>query len=323
MKVSVIMRTYNRAYCIGEALDSVLRQTYRNFEVVVVDDGSTDNTQEIVSSFQNDNIRYIRHDHNRGVSVAGNTGIKAATGDAIAHLDSDDLWKPEMLNSLVDFLNRHPEVGAVFCGVQLIRNGEPPSSIASLMEAFPKLLALHTQLKSDDIVFSNREMYLCLLEEVPIKPSAALIRRSVVDHIGGYNESMVSGEDWELYLRISKYYQFGYINRQLTTMRILGDSTLSKFLEQDKISLHQLAITEKETLRGDREAIRVVNRGISRHCKDLGWIYLQSGRQMKAISTYFRGFAETRQTLFLIRAALALLPLSLRNLVADWLRFVT
>ena len=204
MKVSVIMRTYNRAYCIGEALDSVLRQTYRNFEVVVVDDGSTDNTQEIVSSFQNDNIRYIRHDHNRGVSVAGNTGIKAATGDAIAHLDSDDLWKPEMLNSLVNFFNRHPEVGAVFCGVQLIRNGEPPSSIASLMEAFPKLLALHTQLKSDDIVFSNREMYLCLLEEVPIKPSAALIRRSVVDHIGGYNESMVSGEDWELYLRILK-----------------------------------------------------------------------------------------------------------------------
>ena len=317
MKVSVIMRTYNRGYCIGEALESVIRQTYRNFEIVIVDDGSTDNTREIVSCFQDEKILYIRHDHNRGVSVAGNTGIKAATGEAIAHLDSDDVWKPEVLSSLVDFLNRHPEAGAVFCGVRIIRDAKPPTSIASMMNAFPKLLASHSQSHSEDIVFSSREMYLCLLEEVPIKPSAALIRRSVLDHVGGYNKSLVSGEDWELYLRISKFYRFGYINRELTTMRVLSDSTLSKFLEQDKICLQQLAIMEKKTLQWDREAMQVVNCGISRHCKDLGWIYLQSGRQMKAFSTYLRGFVETRQTLFLIRAVLVLVPLSFRNKVRD------
>ena len=218
MKVSVVIRTYNRGYVIAEAIASVLGQTYDDFEIIVVDDGSTDNTFEVVKQFRNDKIQYIRHDRNRGVSAAGNTGIRVATGDVIAHLDSDDLWKPEMLRTLVDFLNRNPEVGAVFCDVEVIRNAESISSIAAGMHAFPKLLALHSN--ADDVVFSSREMYLCLLEEVPIKPTAVLIRRNVLDTVGGYDNSWLSGEDWELYLRISKCYRFGYTNRKLATMRV-------------------------------------------------------------------------------------------------------
>jgi glycosyltransferase involved in cell wall biosynthesis len=316
MKVSVVVRSYNRGYVIGEALASALTQTYRNFEIIVVDDGSADGTSEVVKRFRSEKVRYIRHDRNRGVSAAGNTGIKAATGDAIAHLDSDDLWKPEMLSSLVGFLTRHPEVGAVFCDVEVIRNGKSTSSIASSMHAFPKLLATHLHANSDDFVFSNREMYLCLLEEVPIKPTSVLIRRDILKGMEGYKESWVSGEDWELYLRISKRHRFGYLNRQLAKMRVYGDSTLSKFEEEDKISLNRLAIGEKRGLRGDREALRAVNRAISRHHKDLGWIYRHSGRRMKCISTYVRGFAEPGDLFLLVRAASALLPLSLTH----WLR---
>jgi hypothetical protein len=171
---------------------------------------------------------------------------------------------------------------------------------------------VHSNSNSADFVFSKREMYLCLLEEVPIKPTGVLIRRSVLAAIGGYNESWLSGEDWELYLRISKRYQFGYLNRKLATMRVFSDSTLSKFQEEDKSSLYQLATSEKQGLRGDREALRAVNRAISRHLKDLGSIYLHSGRRMKCLSTYARGFAETGDLLLLLRGALALMPPSLR-----------
>ena len=310
MKVSIIIRTYNRGYIIGEAIESALNQTYGNFEIIVVDDGSSDGTAEAVERFRSDKIRYIRHDQNCGVSAAGNTGIKAAKGDIIAHLDSDDLWKPEMLSSLVDVLRRHRQIGAVFCDVEVDR-GKTVSSITSSMRAFPKLLASHAQSDSDVVLFSSREMYLCLLEEVPIKPTAVLIRRTVLDEFRGYDESWRSGEDWELYLRISKNHGFGYVDRKLAVMRVLDDSTLSKFQEEDKSSLLQLAVSEKKELRRDREALEAANRAIARHCKDLGWIYLHSGRRMKSISTYARGFAETGHIPLIMRAGVALMPLSL------------
>jgi glycosyltransferase involved in cell wall biosynthesis len=304
------MRAYNRGYIIGEAIESALNQTYGDFQMIVVDDGSSDDTAEVVKRFRSDKINYIRHERNRGVSAAGNTGIKAATGDVIAHLDSDDVWKPEMLSRLVDVLKNHPRVGAVFCDVEVAR-GKSVSSITSGMRAFPRLLALHARSNSDVFAFSSREMYVCLLEEVPIKPTAMLIRRNVLEALGGYNESWSSGEDWELYLRISKHYGFGYVNRKLATMRVLDDSTLSKFQEADKASLLQLVISEKKALRGDREALHAANRAISRHCKDLGWIYLHSGRRMKSISAYTQGFAETGHVPLIMRTALALMPLSL------------
>jgi glycosyltransferase involved in cell wall biosynthesis len=310
MKVSIIIRTYNRDYIIGEAIQSALNQTYGYFEIIVVDDGSSDGTAKAVERFRSDKIRYIRHDQNRGVSAAGNTGIRAAKGDVIAHLDSDDLWKPEMLGSLVGVLQGHPQVGAAFCDVEVVR-GHSVSSIISSMHAFPRLLASRVESDSDVFVLSSREMYLCLLEEVPIKPTGVLIRRGVLDELSGYDESWCSGEDWELYLRISKHHGFGYVNRKLAIMRVLKDSTLSKFQEQDKSSLLQLAVGEKKGLRRDREALQAANRAISRHCKDLGWIYLHSGRRMKSISTYARGFAETGDVPLIMRAGLALMPLSL------------
>lgn len=313
MKVSVIMRTYNRGYVIREAIASVLRQTYPDFEIIVVDDGSTDDTSEIVRRIDDDRIRYIQHNTNRGVSAAGNTGIKAATGDVIANLDTDDLWRPEMLGSLVGLLNRHPEAGAAFCDVEVIREKTVVASLASKTRVFSKLLCSHSASSGDVCIFTKREMHLCLLEEVPIKTNAVLIRRSVLDHVGGYDEKWRSGEDWELYLRIAKHHHFGYLNRQLATVRVLGDSTLAKFFEADKASLRRLILSEKQTLRGDREAVQAANRAIAQFENDLGWIYLHSGRRVKSISTYCRGFGETGNLILLAKAGFALLPLSLRE----------
>src|SRR6202162_5963963 len=108
MKVSVVIPTYNRAYIIGEALESVLTQSYLDFEIVVVDDGSTDDTPEIIQAFQDERIRYIRLERNLGCSAAYNSGIAAATGELICFLDSDDIWRPDYLERQVAFLNRYP-----------------------------------------------------------------------------------------------------------------------------------------------------------------------------------------------------------------------
>src|ERR1700722_7642999 len=120
MKVSVIIPTYNRGYIIRGALESALAQTYRDFEIVVLDDGSTDNTAEIVQSLRSDKTRYIRTKQNCGYSAACNGGISAANGELIGFLDSDDIWMPDKLERQVGFLTRHPKVDAVFTDVEVV-----------------------------------------------------------------------------------------------------------------------------------------------------------------------------------------------------------
>ena len=116
-KVSVIIPTYNRAHLVGRAIRSVLNQTYQDFEIIVVDDGSTDNTEEVVKSFNDPRIRYIRHEENKGAAAARNTGIKAAKGKFIAFQDSDDEWLPKKLEKQMEaFDNASPKVGVVYTG---------------------------------------------------------------------------------------------------------------------------------------------------------------------------------------------------------------
>jgi glycosyltransferase involved in cell wall biosynthesis len=313
MKVSVVVRAFNRGYVIREALASALQQTHDDFEVIVVDDGSTDDTSEVVQEFVGDNVRYIRHETNKGVSAAANTGIRAATGDLIANLDTDDLWHPEMLSTLVEFLGRHPEVGAAFCDVELLRDGEEGFSIAWACPVFRRLLTTRQPAAPGEWVFTQRDMRLCLLEEVPIKTIAIVFRREVFQDVGGYDETWSSGEDWELYQRVSRKYRFGYVDRQLTTQRVMGDSTLEKHWEADRTSLRRLMLAERRTLKGDREAVRTANRAIAMFENDLAWTYLHSGQRSRSITTYLRGFAETGDPTLLAKSASAFLPRSLRS----------
>jgi glycosyltransferase involved in cell wall biosynthesis len=311
MKVSVLIATYNRAYIIREALESVLAQTFRDIEIVLVDDGSTDNTLEIVEAFGCDKLRYIRHEKNRGCSAACNTAIEAARGELVAFLDSDDVWKPQYLEEQINFLQRHPELDAVFSDTEIVNGTQKIPSLISLMKHFPKLLERkpHTQ----EYVLDKREIYLCLLEEVPIKPSALVVKKKMFEKAGNFDESWPSGTDWDLFLRFSRVGRFGFLNRPLAVQRRTPDATHLKFREKDKLFLLELFVKEKTTLRGDTEALEAVNRGIRSHCQDLGWDYLQAGHRKKSLSAYLRGFQETRDSMMLLRAAFVFFPLRLRE----------
>jgi len=115
--VSIIIQTYNRRQSIGRSIKSVLNQTYRDFELIIVDDGSTDNTKELVADFNDERIKYVRHEENKGEAAARNTGIKAARYDYIVYQDSDDKWLPEKLARQIELLeNASPEVGVIYTG---------------------------------------------------------------------------------------------------------------------------------------------------------------------------------------------------------------
>lgn len=198
--VSVIIPTYNRANLIGKAIKSVLEQTYQDFEIIVVDDGSTDNTVDIIKGFKkkDERFKYIRYKKNRGCSAARNAGIKVARGKYIAFQDSDDEWFQEKLEKQVEvFKNASPEVGVVYAEFWRIKDNRktniPPSWIKQ---------------KEDNI-------YKELLKGNFIGTPVVLVRKECFEKVGLFDEHISAFEDWELWIRISKYYHFKFIDKPL------------------------------------------------------------------------------------------------------------
>jgi glycosyltransferase involved in cell wall biosynthesis len=199
--VSVIIPTYNRRDLVQRAIQSVLNQTYRDFEIVVVDDGSTDNTREVVEG--RDRVRYLRQT-NAGPASARNLGIRQAQGKLIAFLDSDDLWLPEFLSTQVGVLSRYPEV-ALVCARSRVGKKEA------------KDFSLRRELIVGDL-------YPKLFERSFVRTPAAVVRKSSLDAVGGFNESYPWSEDHDLWLRIAAKYPIGYVNRYLVRIGRQSDN---------------------------------------------------------------------------------------------------
>lgn len=198
--VSVIIPTYNRAHLIPRAIQSVLSQTYRDFELIVVDDGSIDNTEEVVKSFDDERIRYIKHERNKGVASARNTGIKIAKGKYVAFLDSDDEWFPNKLEKHVQaFKDAPPKVGVVYSGVWV--------------------LWYNNRYRKTYISYPCKEkegdLHHSFLKKNSIFPSAVLVKKECFSQAGMFDEELLAVEDWEQWLRISKYYHFKCIDAPL------------------------------------------------------------------------------------------------------------
>ena len=187
VKVSVIVPTYNRASVIKRALQSIYNQTYNDYEIIVVDDGSTDNTIEILEDerLRNPRLRYIRHKKNMGVSIARNTGIINSAGKYIAFLDSDDEWHREKLEEQVRIMNSNENIGLVYTGSKIIYEG----------------------LNNEDIipVFSGY-IFNKLLERNFIAASSVMVPKGIFNEIGLFDERLKIMQDWDMWLRISKRY---------------------------------------------------------------------------------------------------------------------
>jgi len=184
-KVSVIIPTYNRAHLVTLAIESVLSQTYQDFEIIVVDDGSRDNTQAIIESISDPKIRYL-YQANQGPGAARNTGIRAATGQYVAFLDTDDLLLPEKLALQVEALGKQPELGLVAGGHLFVDEAGKPLAERRPWLSHPEL-SLTTWL------------YTC-----PITINAALVRREWLARAAGFDPALGGqAEDWDLWLRLA------------------------------------------------------------------------------------------------------------------------
>lgn len=191
--VSVIIPTFNSGRFLGEAIQSVLDQTYQDWELIVVDDGSTDDTREVVAAFPNRRIRYA-YQPNQGTAAALNAGIRLARGDHVAFLGADDRWLPEKLALQVAQLQAlPPSVGLVYGDLYLV-NIEDGTVLGRFLDGrqCPRGKVLGRLLRSDGAF---------------IHPCSALIRREVFDEVGLLDEGLRTHEDWELWVRIATSYE--------------------------------------------------------------------------------------------------------------------
>ncbi len=230
MKTSLIIPTYNRADFLKEALESVFNQKRFPHEIIVVDDGSTDHTAEIIRLFPE--IIYI-HQNNQGVSSARNTGLKIATSEWICFLDSDDLWKPEKLFIQLQVAQEYPEIFIFHTEEVWIRNGK-------------RVNQGKRHQKSGGWIF-ERCLELCL-----ISPSSVMIHRSVFEKIGLFDETLPACEDYDLWLRSTLHYPVHFIPEPLIIKRGGHSDQLSKkFFGMDKFrvqALEKIILDPKITL---------------------------------------------------------------------------
>ena len=203
--VSVIIPTFNRKTLVREAIASVRSQTYTDYEVIVVDDGSSDGTVAYLGSL---NLPVqILEQQNSGVASARNLGIKASLGRLIAFLDSDDLWLPDKLQTQVTYLQTHPEMGLVYCDEYITDGGKDSGKTRFSINPPRHKLSLPA-----------------FVDLAPIHTSAVMIRKSVLDEIGPFNEVLEIHEDSDLWNRVSEKYDLGFIEKPLVTFRWEMDS---------------------------------------------------------------------------------------------------
>jgi glycosyltransferase involved in cell wall biosynthesis len=202
--VSVIIPTYNHAQYVGDAIQSVLDQEYRNFEIIVVDDGSTDDSQAVVAEF-GAQVRYIWQE-NRGLSAARNTGIEAANGAYISLLDADDMLEPRFLGTLVSILEAEPDFAGVYCGYQFVDHLNHPLP------------------QREDRLIAEDQLFRALAGGNFLVPESILVRRSCYEDAGPFDECLDACEDWDMWLRITSRYRISGTNQILTRHRILPGS---------------------------------------------------------------------------------------------------
>lgn len=194
-RVSVVIPSHNCGHVIGRAIDSVLAQTYRDFEIIVVDDASTDGTERVVRR-HGERVGYLRREANSGAAAARNDGIRASTGELIAFLDADDVYLPRRLEAAVTALDCQPELGAVYADCQ-VRDLEGRIVAPSMIDASGCWKRIAT--------------WRDVARYEPMHTNTITIRRRCLDEIGLFEEALRRGQDSELWLRLSYRYPVGQL----------------------------------------------------------------------------------------------------------------
>jgi glycosyltransferase involved in cell wall biosynthesis len=290
--VSVVIPTYNRAHLLSRAIRSALAQDFPELEVIVVDDGSTDETPQSVSQFEA--VRVITFEHNRGGAATRNAGIEAARGEFVAFLDSDDEWLPTKTRRQVDVMRGSSAIGAVYC-----RYFVQDDATGQRIEGFSELYTGSIR----PVLFRGR---------CPRSVSLFLVRRAALEQVGGFDESLAGFQDADLWIRLSDKWEFGAVDEALvvihehsgirvTTDPIVRERALDSFLDK-----WQEPMTEAMGTSGIA-AYRRRNMAVARAAQVLSLVeFGHRGRAAKELIRYFQvaGWRNRAQAVGLVLACL-------------------
>ena len=242
-KVSVVIPTHNRASHVGRAIESVTSQDFRDTEVIVVDDGSTDDTESVVKSIDDPRIRYLAHDTNRGGSAARNTGIKESSGEYVAFLDDDDEWLPQKLRRQVNCLeNRSEDWVAVYCDYDVVRNEDDP------VNRIPDFVLDYWPGKDSDPQPEGGSELIPRMLATDMSTGGAstlMVKEDAVDAIGGFDPEFERHQDWEFLIRLVQVGKLAFVDEPLVRKHGTGYPSESA-VEQGKRALFSRFSSEIE-----------------------------------------------------------------------------
>lgn len=252
--ISIIIPTYNRAHILSKTIKSVLEQSYKNFELLICDDGSTDETERLVKSIKDTRIIYLKQE-NKGPGAARNLGLKNAKGEIIAFLDSDDEWLPKHLEYCIEFFELYPEADMVYTQNEIVFSEDSrrkPEHYSYKKKEIPYIEKKEGFRLYKNLVF-NEYLQSCI-SATP----CTVVKKEVFDKIGLFNEDLSSGQDYEMWLRISNKFRIGVI-RQVTVKVLaqagsISESILVKNLLNNKLKLYK-SIKEKCELDNSQKEI--------------------------------------------------------------------
>lgn len=265
--VTVIIPTYNRAKWLQQALRSVLQQTYDNFEIIVVDDGSTDNTKDVLADLKNPAVRYISHGTNRGAAASRNIGLREAKGEFVGFLDDDDEWLPCKLQKQLDaFRNSPSSVGVVYTGSSIVsaRSGKTVHSFVSHSPGH------------QDIDF---------LRTVTFNTSVPLIRRSCFHDVGLFDETLPGAQDRDMWIRLARHYAFEFIPEVLVKRYVHG--------EQITTDLKKKIEAKERIVRKYLDVLSMHPEVMAQHLWRIGILYCIDGRSGSGIRCFWKAIQQS------------------------------
>lgn len=268
IKISVVIPTHNRAKTIRYCLESVLKQTFSQFEIIVVDDCSIDNTLEIVKSFRDDRIRLIQLPFNQGAQAARNMGIKNAVGNYIAFLDSDDVWLPEKLELQIMEISKRTNPCVVHCGAWVFIEEKNEKKIYNIVKL--------NGFVYKDLLTAPGPLYPCMLAP-----------KECFERIGFLDENVPAYQEWDTSIALAKHYEFIFIDKPLMIYHLHSGETISK----DKIREAEgwRYIVEKYK---DEIVNNVGNKVLARHYSQIGMLYYKAGEFRRAKTYFCKSFHE-------------------------------